>query len=55
MLTRIGNWENLYISYDKEKNNQDFDSIRTQTDLIIGNITNSIVKNRLQIFQNNLT
>lgn len=51
MLSRIGNWENLYISYDKEKNNQDFDSIRTQTDLIIGNITNSIVKNRLQIFR----
>lgn len=50
MLKSIGNWDNLYIS-DNRDSEARFADLRQETDKIIGSITNSIVKNRLQIFR----
>ncbi len=51
MLSRIGNWDNLYIPDNRDENAKDAGSDREKTDIIIGNITNPIVRNRLQIFR----
>ncbi len=51
MLSKIGNWDNLYIPDNRDKNAEDADDIRQKTDIIIGNVTNPIVRNRLQIFR----
>lgn len=51
MLSKIGDWNNLYIPDNRGINAQDGDSIREKTDIMIGNITNPIVRNRLQIFR----
>ena len=51
MLSRIGDWNNLYIPDNRDENAQLGDSTREKTDIMIGNITNPIVRNRLQIFR----
>lgn len=51
MLSRIGDWNNLYIPDNRGENINDSEKIRTNTDLIIGSITNPVVRNRLQIFR----
>jgi len=51
MLSKIGDWNNLYIPDNRDENAQDVDSIRQKTDIMIGDITNPVVRNRLQIFR----
>lgn len=51
MLSKVGDWNNLYIPDNREEAFGDIDNLRTRTDLLIGNITNPIVRNRLQIFR----
>ncbi len=51
MLSKIGDWNNLYIPDNRDENAQIGDNSREKTDLMIGNITNPIVRNRLQIFR----
>ncbi len=51
MLSKIGDWNKLYIPDNRDENVQMFDDTRQKTDLMIGNITNPIVRNRLQIFR----
>lgn len=51
MLSRIGNWDNLYIPDNRDESISISDNVREQTDLMIGNITNPVVRNRLQIFR----
>lgn len=52
MLKKIGTWNNLYIPDNRDENASCTDDVLTKTDIIIGNITNPIVRNRLQIFRN---
>lgn len=52
MLSKIGNWYNLFIPdnrYEMEEISQNADK---ESDILIGNITNPVVRNRLQIFKN---
>lgn len=52
MLSKLGDWNNLCIPdnrYEMEKISQDADR---ESDILIGNITNPVVRNRLQIFKN---
>ena len=51
MLAKIGDWNNLYIPDNRNENAENASIIRTKTDLMIGNITNPIVRNRIQIFR----
>ncbi len=51
MLSKVGDWNNLYISDNREENAKNASSSRIKTDIMIGNITNPIVRNRLQIFR----
>ena len=51
MLSRVGSWENLYIPDNRDKNAQDYTDLRVRTDVVLSNITNTIVKNRLQLFR----
>lgn len=51
MLSKIGDWNNLYIPDNRGENISNTELTRVKTDLIIGNITNPIVRNRLQIFR----
>lgn len=51
MLSNIGDWNNLYIPDNRNENAAIADCTREKTDLMIGNITNPIVRNRLQIFR----
>ncbi|MBR2068454.1 MAG: hypothetical protein IJ877_01705 [Candidatus Gastranaerophilales bacterium] len=51
MLLKAGTWENLYVSDNRDENSQDFTDLRIKTDIILSNVTNSIVKNRLQLFR----
>lgn len=51
MLSRVGDWNNLYIPDNREENAKNASSSRIKTDIMIGNITNPIVRNRLQIFR----
>lgn len=51
MLEKIGDWNNLYIPDNRDENAKEGTSTRNKTDIIIGNITNPIVRNRLQIFR----
>lgn len=52
MLKKIGTWNNLYIPDNRDENANCADGVLTKTDIMIGNITNPIVRNRLQIFRN---
>lgn len=51
MLARVGDWNNLYIPDNRDYIEKFSDDFRTKTDKVIGNITNPIVRNRLQIFR----
>ena len=51
MLAKIGDWNNLYIPDNRDENAAIAENTREKTDLMIGNITNPIVRNRLQIFR----
>jgi len=51
MLDKIGDWNNLYIPDNRDENAQNADTPRIKTDIMIGNITNAVVRNRLQIFR----
>ena len=51
MLSRVGCWNNLHIPDNRGENAQIADKARTKTDIMIGNITNAVVRNRLQIFR----
>lgn len=52
MLSKVGSWNNLYIGDNRGENAKDYINLRTKTDVILSNITNPIVKNRLQLFRN---
>ncbi len=54
MLTQIGTWENLYIPDNRYEMAKLSSDNREKTDLLIGNITNPIVRNRLQVFRDKL-
>ncbi len=54
MLSKIGNWENLFIPDNRYEMAELSSDEREKTDLLIGNITNPIVRNRLQIFRDKL-
>ena len=51
MFSKIGDWNNLYIPDNRGETAKISESVRTKTDAVIGNITNPIVRNRLQIFR----
>ncbi len=51
MISRIGDWNNLYIPDNRMEMLSQSSDERQQTDVIIGSITNPIVRNRLQIFR----
>ncbi len=51
MLSQIGDWNNLYIPDNRNENAAIGENVREKTDLIIGDISNPIVRNRLQIFR----
>lgn len=51
MLSKIGDWNNLYIPDNRGEYIDNSENIRVKTDLMIGGITNPIVRNRLQIFR----
>lgn len=51
MLSKIGDWNNLYIPDNRNELLEMDISTREQTDIVIGNVTNPIVRNRLQIFR----
>jgi CRISPR-associated endonuclease Csn1 len=54
MLEKVGDWNNLYIPDSRnEMAGLSCDTIE-QTDIVIGGVTNPIVRNRLQIFRNKL-
>ncbi len=52
MLSKIGNWENLFISDNRDEMAQKAQNADIKSDILIGNITNPVVRNRLQIFKN---
>lgn len=51
MLSKIGDWNNLYIPDNRDEMAENSIDNREQTDILIGNLTNPIVRNRLQIFR----
>ncbi len=51
MLSKIGDWNNLFIPDNRGETIDNSENIRVKTDLMIGGITNPIVRNRLQIFR----
>lgn len=55
MLKKIGDWNNLFISDNRDEMAQLAQDADTKSDILIGNITNPVVRNRLQIFKNLLT
>lgn len=54
MLKKIGTWDNLYIADNRYEMAETSSDNREKTDILIGNITNPIVRNRLQIFRDKL-
>lgn len=54
MLSKIGTWENLYIPDNRYEMAELSSDNREKTDILIGNITNPIVRNRLQVFRDKL-
>ena len=55
MLEKAGNWSNLHISDNRDEIAALSKDSNIRSDIMIGNITNPIVRNRLQIFKNLLT
>ena len=51
MLSKVGDWNNLFIPDNRNENAELASSSRIKTDIMIGNITNPVVRNRLQIFR----
>ena len=51
MLSKIGDWNNLYIPDNRNELRNITLTTREETDIVIGNITNPIVRNRLQVFR----
>ena len=51
MLSKVGDWNNLFIPDNREENARNASNSRVKTDILIGNITNPIVRNRLQLFR----
>ncbi|GBR72910.1 CRISPR-associated protein Csn1 family [Candidatus Termititenax aidoneus] len=51
MLAKIGSWHNLYVPDNRNELQEQASDAREKTDLLIGNITNPIVRNRLQILR----
>ncbi len=54
MLGRVGTWKNLHIPDNRYEMLENSTDDRRETDLIIGSITNPIVRNRLQILRDKL-
>ena len=54
MLSKIGKWDNLYIPDNRYEMAELSSDEREKTDILIGNITNAIVRNRLQIFRDEI-
>ncbi len=54
MLSKIGTWDNLYIPDNRYEMAEISSDEREKTDILIGNITNAIVRNRLQIFRDKI-
>ncbi|MBR6162947.1 hypothetical protein IKQ26_03520 [bacterium] len=54
MLSKIGTWDNLYIPDNRYEMLELSSDDRQKTDLLIGKITNPIVRNRLQILRDKL-
>ncbi|MCD7740464.1 MAG: hypothetical protein LUH11_03850, partial [Candidatus Gastranaerophilales bacterium] len=54
MLSKIGTWNNLYISDNRDELAQIAQNADVKSDILIGNITNPVVRNRLQIFKNTI-
>ena len=54
MLSKVGNWENLYIPDNRYEIAEIASDDREKADILIGNITNPIVRNRLQIFRDKI-
>ncbi len=52
MLSKIGEWNNLFISDNRDEMAQKAQNADIKSDILIGNITNPVVRNRLQIFKN---
>lgn len=52
MLSKVGNWNELHVSDNREETAALAENADVQSDLMIGSITNPIVRNRLQIFKN---
>ncbi len=52
MLSKIGDWNNLFISDNRDEMAQKSQNADIKSDILIGNITNPVVRNRLQIFKN---
>lgn len=54
MLSKVGKWDNLYIPDNRYEMAEMASDEREKTDILIGNITNAIVRNRLQIFRDKI-
>ena len=52
MLSKIGKWNELHIPDNRYELAEISQTADKESDLLIGNITNPIVRNRLQIFKN---
>lgn len=52
MLSKIGDWNNLFIGDNRDEIAEISKNADIKSDVLIGNITNPVVRNRLQIFKN---
>lgn len=52
MLSKIGDWNNLFIGDNRDEMAKISRNADIKSDILIGNITNPVVRNRLQIFKN---
>lgn len=52
MLSKIGDWNNLFIGDNRDEIAEISKNVDIKSDVLIGNITNPVVRNRLQIFKN---
>lgn len=52
MLSKIGDWNNLFIGDNRDEIAEISKNADVKSDILIGNITNPVVRNRLQIFKN---
>lgn len=52
MLLKIGSWNELHIPDNRYEMEKIAKNVESEKDLVIGTITNPVVRNRLQIFKN---